>query len=273
MIWSKKGYRFMIRDWIGLGDLKASSEVVGTMRFMRNLEPLEMVTPPERRIVVVAPHQDDEILGAGGTLIKALGSGAQVKVVYLTSGKPAEASQLERETVEVSLKLGYETEFLRYPLGNIPVDGPAAERLGSSIREFAAQSCFVPFLLDDHDDHRRASQLLLAAYRGGLLPSRLSIWAYQVYSAIIPNVVVDITEATEDKAAALRTWITQNKSRDWAHYILGRDAFNVRFLQTKEPRYAEAFFVVPLSEYIKLCSSYFDRHPSTVYYSVGYGQK
>ncbi len=38
------------------------------------------------RIVVVAPHPDDEILGAGGAIQQAVAAGADVRVVYLTSG-------------------------------------------------------------------------------------------------------------------------------------------------------------------------------------------
>lgn len=38
------------------------------------------------RIIVVAPHPDDEVLGAGGLIQQAIAVGAQVQVIYLTSG-------------------------------------------------------------------------------------------------------------------------------------------------------------------------------------------
>jgi LmbE family N-acetylglucosaminyl deacetylase len=38
------------------------------------------------RIVVVAPHPDDEVLGAGGVIQQACAVGAEVRVIYLTSG-------------------------------------------------------------------------------------------------------------------------------------------------------------------------------------------
>ena len=38
------------------------------------------------RIVVVAPHPDDEVLGAGGLIQQACALGAEVHVIYLTSG-------------------------------------------------------------------------------------------------------------------------------------------------------------------------------------------
>ncbi len=38
------------------------------------------------RIVVVAPHPDDEVLGAGGIIQQALAAGAEVRLIYLTNG-------------------------------------------------------------------------------------------------------------------------------------------------------------------------------------------
>jgi LmbE family N-acetylglucosaminyl deacetylase len=41
---------------------------------------------PGDRILVVAPHPDDEVLGAGGLIQQACATGAAVRVVYLTNG-------------------------------------------------------------------------------------------------------------------------------------------------------------------------------------------
>ena len=38
------------------------------------------------RIVIVAPHPDDEVLGTGGVIQQALAAGADVRVIYLTNG-------------------------------------------------------------------------------------------------------------------------------------------------------------------------------------------
>ena len=44
--------------------------------------------PPEKgeRIVIVAPHPDDEVLGCGGLIQQAVAAGADVRVIYLTNG-------------------------------------------------------------------------------------------------------------------------------------------------------------------------------------------
>ena len=44
--------------------------------------------PPEKgeRLVIVAPHPDDEVLGCGGLIQQAVAVGADVRVIYLTNG-------------------------------------------------------------------------------------------------------------------------------------------------------------------------------------------
>ena len=48
-----------------------------------------MVLNKDTRILVVAAHPDDEVLGCGGTIIKAINCGAVVKVVFLGEGVSA----------------------------------------------------------------------------------------------------------------------------------------------------------------------------------------
>jgi len=40
----------------------------------------------EDRILIIAPHIDDEIVSAGGLMQEAISKGAQIKIVYLTNG-------------------------------------------------------------------------------------------------------------------------------------------------------------------------------------------
>lgn len=268
---TRKAYKFFIKDWVELRDLKTCSVVVGTMRFSRNLEPLELAYPTGKRLVIIAPHPDDEILGSGGTLIKAIRAGAKILTIYLTSGKLADQTETEIDANKVADMLGYRTEFIRLPIGDISLDRKVLEQVSGAIRAMNPDCLFIPFLFDDHDDHRRASELFMAMVRANLLDTtNLEVWGYQVYTALLPNVIVEITEVAEHKAEAMRLFSSQNRSRDWAHYILGLNAFNCRFLTgSPGPRYAECFFVVPAEEYVRLCEVYF-KDPKAAYYKTNY---
>ena len=46
----------------------------------------ELKVPPKLRLLVVAPHPDDESLGAGGLMQRVLDSGGRVHVLFMTSG-------------------------------------------------------------------------------------------------------------------------------------------------------------------------------------------
>ena len=48
---------------------------------------LDEVVPPGRRLLVVAPHPDDEVLGSGGLLHLAVRAGRAVRVLLATDGQ------------------------------------------------------------------------------------------------------------------------------------------------------------------------------------------
>lgn len=268
----RKAYKFFLHDWTSLGDLQRAADVLATMRFSQNLAPVPMTGPAARRITVLAPHPDDEIMGPGGTIIGALASGAAVDVIYVSRGRDGAAGDtLCGEAAAVAARFGYTTRFLDFPLRGIPLDEAAVSRFGDAVKTSAPQALFVPFLLDDHDDHRRVSHLLLRAVQAGHVPADIEIWAYQVYTPLPGNVAVDITDVADRKAEAIRGFASQMKIRDWAHWALGLNAFNSRFMATGgQPRYVETFFVLPLAEYMDLCRHYFDGGDSSVYQEPAY---
>src|SRR5258706_15701914 len=55
------------------------------------------------RMIVVAPHPDDEILGAGGLIQQACAVGAEVHVIYLPSG---DHNQIAFKLYDLRLRLG-----------------------------------------------------------------------------------------------------------------------------------------------------------------------
>jgi len=87
-----------------------------------------------------------------------------------------------------------------------------------------------------------------------------------VYSTIFPNVAVNITRQVERKKELIHIWGSVGKFNDLAHYILGVNASNCRYVKADEPVWVETFFVLPLEEYFKLCQMYFIQHKYTGYY-------
>lgn len=87
----------------------------------------------------------------------------------------------------------------------------------------------------------------------------IEIWAYQVYGCLPLNAAVNIGDVIEEKLDLLRLYKSRFKTRDWAHYTRGLNAFNIRFLPMPTDKdYAETFLKVPLKKYLKLCDTYFE---------------
>ena len=113
-----------------------------------------------RRILILAPHPDDEIVACGIAALRARAAGARVFVLYLTTGVPApealwpwqrsgHAARLSRRRAEARVaatlfglepigSLDYPSRHLRHHL-----DATAAE-IGRAIMEHAIETLWVP---------------------------------------------------------------------------------------------------------------------------------
>jgi LmbE family N-acetylglucosaminyl deacetylase len=228
------------------------------------------VGPPSgRRILVLAPHQDDEIIGAGGTFILCARGGATFEVIYYTDGatpaggmKPQDVSRWRAdEARQVWRRLaGVTPTFWNYPNRADAMAADAPRRLARAIEHFRPDTIFVPVLLEQPVEHRRMTELLLAADRLHRLDSDIEIWGYQITTRLPGNAAVDITSVWRRKYALNRRWATQNAYMDYAHLAMGRDIANTYYLKgRKHPRraaaHAEVFLAFPAPEYLDLARS------------------
>jgi len=137
-----------------------------------------------RRILILAPHPDDEIVACGIAALRARAAGAQIFVLYLTTGIPApealwpwqrrgHGARLSRRRTEARVaaalfglepvgSLGHPSRRLRRHL-----DSAAAE-IGRAIMEHAIEALWVPAFEGAHQDHDAANAL--AAQFCGVLP-------------------------------------------------------------------------------------------------------
>ncbi|MCM8542600.1 MAG: PIG-L family deacetylase [Lentisphaeraceae bacterium] len=241
-------------------ELKYASELLETKRFYHQLKTIEMVNLDGKKVLVIAPHPDDELFGCGGAIMKSELSEATIFYVT-TPGDDEETKQLiKEEALEVSGELNAKAVFNVCDPGEISLE---IDSLSELIQEKLPDIIFVPFILDDHDDHRRVNHLL------SRLLSRLKInceiWSYQIYSTLLCNVAVDISAVIEKKKTSMAVYKTVSGDRDWGHYIQGLNAMNSRFLKGENVKYVESFFVLPSNDYIKLCDIYFRNSPDKIY--------
>ena len=222
-----------MKDWISLTDLSLCNKVLNTTRFVKNLQPVVLDVPDNKKVLVVAAHPDDDIFGVGGTIIELKKRNANIDVIYLIGKKNnGDMLPIKGDQLRVCEKLGVTSHFLDYPNGGIPFTD---ERLINAIRELIGlirpDLLFIPFLLDDHDDHRAANHVLYNAIKD--LDLTLEVWSYELSGCLIPNVVINITENIDRKKELLDMYISQESDRDLTHYCLSKNGANCRYIPSK----------------------------------------
>lgn len=182
------------------------------------------------RVLVVAPHPDDEVLGPGGTIAKLAAQGADVGVVIMTrTGPPLFGPDVvetgRREARAAHRVLGVkETRFLSFPaagLDTVP-HWEVNAALSEVFRELEPSVVFVPFAGDVHLDHQLAFLSTVVCSRPTTPTAPRSIYAYETLSetnwnapyltpGFLPNVFVDISEHLETKLEAMGQYASQIK--------------------------------------------------------------
>jgi LmbE family N-acetylglucosaminyl deacetylase len=118
------------------------------------------------RTLVFAPHQDDEVLGCGGTLLRKIEAGAAVHLVFMTDGSashrglmgPLELAALRRDEARAAARvLGVASEQVTFL--NLPDDelgrhhGQAVAAVGRVMESFRPEEVLVPHARDRLPDH------------------------------------------------------------------------------------------------------------------------
>ena len=255
-------------------NLALPTAILASEPFRTLVRPVPLDPTTRRRLLVLAPHQHDEALGAGGTLLMARAAGARTQVVYLTDGaeKGDESGSVavrSKEAADACEWLGAERADLG--LSNIRVDPTraAVERLASLIHDFQPDALLVPWLLDGTAKHRMANHLLWLANHGSPLPAT-EVWGFQVNNAFDPNAFVDITEVAEQKRKLLELYRSQNeKLLSFDHIGMGLSAWNSKWLPknkgSHEPRYGEIFVAVTLRDHLDLIEQHYFADLSSTY--------
>jgi LmbE family N-acetylglucosaminyl deacetylase len=223
--------------------------------------------PQGERVLVLAPHMDDEVIGCGGTLVRHVRRGADVTVVFLTDGRYGGGStdkaavdkgngslvQTRKEEAKSALKtLGInEGIFLDAEDGNLNSAGHLQRELRQLLKSARPEFVYLPFFLEGHPDHRATSQLLLDATSA--CSFEFDCLGYEVWTPLLsPNCLVGIDEVVEVKKQALQHYTSQLAELDYIHTSLGLNAYRSGALLNQKSRYVEAFFMASLRDYLDL---------------------
>ena len=190
-------------------------DVLTTVRSLAGDGPV-VGTPTFRRVLAVAAHPDDEVVGCGGLLALLADAGTEVHVCFATDGEatigadlPADevARRRRAEAGAACAVLGARPpRFLGLPDGRLGDHlAELRSRLRTLVDEVGPDVVIAPWELDGHPDH----QAVHAA-----LPSGIPVWGYETWTPLPPTWVVDVSAVFERKERALACYETAHLAFD-----------------------------------------------------------
>ena len=180
------------------------------------------------RVLIIAPHPDDEILGCGGTIAKRVAEGHDVFVCVATKGceplfPSVQVNRVREECRNADSSLGVkETTFLDFPaamMEQVPRH-KLNDALSSIIQRVKPDEVYIPHRGDMQLDHKMIVDAAMVALRPKYEHVIKRIYAYETLSEtgwdipntvneFVPTVYEDISETLEKKLQAMNLFQSQ----------------------------------------------------------------
>ncbi|MEE8524823.1 MAG: PIG-L family deacetylase [Thermoanaerobaculia bacterium] len=223
----------------------------------RVLRPRARIDEPTggHRVMVIAPHPDDEVAGCGGTICEHRRAGDRVTVACVTDGRrstafglgPDEmAARRRQEAGEAAAVLDVDLEWLGLPEGEWRPE-ELVERLRALLAEIRPDIVYAPSRIDFHFEHERVARALASALVGGEPPWTVRVYAIQVpLTPVLTNVIVPV-QGMRTVEKALSCYRTQMGS---LQCTLRPKRYAARLYDTEGP--VEEFWELAPEEYRQL---------------------
>lgn len=215
------------------------------------------------KVLVIAPHPDDEVLGVGGTIAKRAASGDKVRVFVVTKGYPPMFLKKyidagRREAMKANHVLGAGcVVFSSLPaasLDSVP-HSQIIKVIHDEVCHFKPDEVYIPHHGDIHIDHKAIADAAMVALRPKYNYAPKRIYAYEVpsetgwdaphpHNAFVPNVYEDISFTLLKKLKALKIYRSQAEAFPMARSIEAVNALAVYRGTTVCTEAAEAFMLI-----------------------------
>ena len=197
------------------------------------------------KIVVVSAHPDDEVLGAGGTLLKHVKKGDQVYWLITTGISESNGFTKERvierqkEIRRVEELMGFEKTFLLdYPTMNLSGFDliKMVPQISKIFHEIEPEIIYCVNRSDAHSDHRITFDAVMACTKSFRYPYLKKVLLYECISetefapalpekVFLPNHFVEITDFFEEKLEVMRVY-----ESELGHHPFPRSEKNIEAL-------------------------------------------
>ena len=264
LLYSRSKYRLFMQTSFTALDKRIRTIICATDMMPWIVKPIPVKAPFGKSMLVIAPHQDDEIIGCGGAMLLQLAKGKKVHVVFVQDGgdehkedglsRDVMIAIREQEACRVAAQMGISPPvFLRHAGLGMQNIRKIAEELKDEIAKTGADVIFVPFFLDRNSDHIITNYALAEAL-SDITPS-IKVFGYEVWGLCIPNIILNIDTVMKDKQELLSYYESQLKGTDYVNCTTGLNMYHSRSFGAGVCKYAERFFEIPAKEYVQVVNT------------------
>ncbi|MGM0635481.1 MAG: PIG-L deacetylase family protein [Bacteroidota bacterium] len=255
-------YNFLIKKLEKTLDLDLAIKVMATDYYKENLVIQEVNLNQFDKVTVIAPHQDDEVIGCGGLLSALKNQNKKIDLIFLTDGRPSTkeyqsmVNTRNKEALEVGGKLGADVYFI--DVDNVSLDFKEEHFAKlKNILDINNSTIFMPWALDAPPKHRLCNAFINEFFKKVKLPNYKQLFNYQVHTSLVPNLYFDYTSIKDEKKYLIDIYKSQLEYQNYKHLSLSLDGWNSRLLGwSKQPKFIEVFQQIPFIEWNKWIEMY-----------------
>jgi LmbE family N-acetylglucosaminyl deacetylase len=215
------------------------------------------------KVLVIAPHPDDEVIGAGGTIVKHVQHGDEVHLCVVTKAYVPDWSEeiikeKRREVIAASKILGIK-DITFCDLPTVKLDTIPQKELNKAISDTVnavkPDIVYTTHKGDLHNDHRLVFEATMVAVRptpknfvkrllSYELPSSTDLAPPFLDRAFMPNVYVEISDVLETKIEAMSMYKTELREYPNPRSLEGLRIYAKRRGLAIQVEAAEAFMLI-----------------------------
>lgn len=215
-------------------------------------------SPGGQKVLVIAPHPDDEAIGCAGTIVLHTLAGDTVCIAIATDGRRSRAlpdpdqmaAQRRREASNAAASMGVDRlTWLGHPEGDCSPQALKQSFLGL-LEEIHPDVIYAPSRIDFHPEHWKVAHALALALGDSVGTRMPAIRIYQVQVPLtspVCNLVTDVSGVTPQCEAVLAAYTSQTatirgtlRQRRYSALVHGF------------ARHAEEFWEISAASYIAL---------------------
>ncbi len=213
------------------------------------------------KIIIISAHPDDEILGAGGTLLKHKSAGDELGWIIITGilekhGFSEDSIQKRKEEIKkVSERVGFSQVFeLNYPTMslNSEIVNEMIPKISAIFSEFQPQVIYVMNRSDAHSDHRYTFEAVAACTKSFRYPFIKKVLMYECISetefapslfekAFLPNYFVNVTDFLKEKLDVMQIYKSELGEHPFPRSLRNIESLAIFRGASVGVQYAEAF--------------------------------